>query len=1379
MAIFIPRTFPEIFGSMVDTLIATTPLTDVNFGSVFTTMLEAAAQEDDEQYFQMLEIIRNFSLDTTTGVDLENRAFEFGLERLDASNASTIVTLGDTAVTKVSTGVYSGLPGAAAGATSVNGDGSTGFPTSGTIIVGRDTPNSEPIAYTSITVNPNFVVFNLGASLAFDHGTDETIVLSQGGNRLVTAGTVVFVPSSDLSEQIDFTLGADATILDGEEELENVDVTAQVAGFGSNVPIGSISRFDSPPFSTATVRNPQRVTNGRDEESDQELRDRIKDTIQSLSRGTGRSIISSVVGVISGNKRVISASVIEPTIPADVVKLFIDDGTGFVPTFTNVGFEIVVASATGGEKFLSTANVPIVKAFVETQSSEPFTLSGSEILIVDVGGSVETITFASTDFVAPGAATAQEVLEVINANAANYEARISSDGDKVRIFSRSNTLEEITVTGGSANGPLAFPTDTKFTTKLYRKRGNTVELLTKDGRTASIESGNTITYDFSLLTSLVLVIDGKVAQNIFIRPSDFLLPSTVNAEEICATLNAQICGASCSPSSNDTKITILSNLARSLSSKVRILENFDQVWNEEAAVLIDRTTEAQTAGSDVTLFASDLDFLYVGHTTVKFPNINVKLATPASVTINPTFEYWDGAIWKAFGAVDDTVGFTLDGDISFSPPQDWTAVSVSGSAARFWIRIQRNQAVVVTPPIESTIKVCGANVELGFSEVEVVGDDKDYTLNRFIGQIELESPLQALDIVTLGSTETRPRVTTVAQANFGLSGGELLEIVVDGVLQSYTFIAGDFFTPGAALSSEVVIAINREFNGVTATDDVGGRVIVETNTLNGGSIQVNATAANTILQFPIDLAIGFVAHVPALESGLAEPYVFDEDDNVVVIIDGNSANNFTVPCFHEGTLTGVTSPSDFDDSTLLSTFPLAADITGYDYMNLTRRIAVIQDLTYLTTDANPVTVEYVTGTAPLPEITNVTCVADVAGSLNSTYFLIDTPGTDYYVWYSDGGGADPLIGGRTAIPVAHTTGDTAGTIATLTRAAIDALGDFSAVINVSPTVEVTNATAGTCPDAVDGAVPTGFTIINFQQGTDFVISVSVVAEAITVGIQSGVSIATDVKAAVDGFPAAAALVTVTVSGAGGAAQVLVAPVTLVPERRVISTYTPASGKIVLTAPFTFTPVIGDSYQVLPNDADQVARLWSNIAITLLSTEAAILTSSNGTKVQIESLDIGEDASVQVSGGAGNDKLAFSASIKFGVDGYRYFTGLAQLAQKTIDGDPLDEETFPGIRAAGVQVEVAEPVTKPIAIEIDVTPESGITLASLTNNVKSAISAYVNGLNLGDDVIVSAITCAARDGVDGVFDARVIIPSANIAIADNELARVNEENITVG
>ena len=82
------------------------------------------------------------------------------------------------------------------------------------------------------------------------------------------------------------------------------------------------------------------------------------------------------------------------------------------------------------------------------------------------------------------------------------------------------------------------------------------------------------------------------------------------------------------------------------------------------------------------------------------------------------------------------------------------------------------------------------------------------------------------------------------------------------------------------------------------------------------------------------------------------------------------------------------------------------------------------------------------------------------------------------------------------------------------------------------------------------------------------------------------------------------------------------------------------------------------------------------------------------------------------------------------------------------------------------------------LKLAVTPREGITLSSLTNDVKSAISAYINALPVGGDVIVSDIICAVKD-VSGVFDVTMRTPTENIAIADNELARIDERDIIVG
>ncbi|KKM85863.1 hypothetical protein LCGC14_1284750, partial [marine sediment metagenome] len=119
------------------------------------------------------------------------------------------------------------------------------------------------------------------------------------------------------------------------------------------------------------------------------------------------------------------------------------------------------------------------------------------------------------------------------------------------------------------------------------------------------------------------------------------------------------------------------------------------------------------------------------------------------------------------------------------------------------------------------------------------------------------------------------------------------------------------------------------------------------------------------------------------------------------------------------------------------------------------------------------------------EVTDITAVADVAGSLNSTFFLLDAPGTGYYVWFDvSSGGVDPLVAGRTGITVAITTGDADTVVAGSMITAIGAVADFGTSV-IGAVVTVTNAAVSSVADAVDdSSAPTGFTFLVTTQGTD-------------------------------------------------------------------------------------------------------------------------------------------------------------------------------------------------------------------------------------------------------------------------------------------------------
>lgn len=114
------------------------------------------------------------------------------------------------------------------------------------------------------------------------------------------------------------------------------------------------------------------------------------------------------------------------------------------------------------------------------------------------------------------------------------------------------------------------------------------------------------------------------------------------------------------------------------------------------------------------------------------------------------------------------------------------------------------------------------------------------------------------------------------------------------------------------------------------------------------------------------------------------------------------------------------------------------------------------------------------------EITEITTITDIANSLNSTYFLINSIENAYYVYFETTTATDPAIPGRTGIKVEIPTGATADQVAQKLRDSLSIyLTDFIANVTTN-VVEVINVDVGESPDTVDG--DTGFGFINTQQG---------------------------------------------------------------------------------------------------------------------------------------------------------------------------------------------------------------------------------------------------------------------------------------------------------
>lgn len=118
------------------------------------------------------------------------------------------------------------------------------------------------------------------------------------------------------------------------------------------------------------------------------------------------------------------------------------------------------------------------------------------------------------------------------------------------------------------------------------------------------------------------------------------------------------------------------------------------------------------------------------------------------------------------------------------------------------------------------------------------------------------------------------------------------------------------------------------------------------------------------------------------------------------------------------------------------------------------------------------------------EVTTVTTVADVANSLNGTYFLLNAGGdaTEYYVWCKTSGGvaSDPMVAGKTGIRYDVVTGDTANDVAIRLRDAIKSVvADFTATA-VANVVTITTVKQGVTTNSAAGT--SGFTVATTQQG---------------------------------------------------------------------------------------------------------------------------------------------------------------------------------------------------------------------------------------------------------------------------------------------------------
>ena len=530
------KSYNQILGEMVRKIVADTPLNDVNVGSVLLSLLEAAAQVDFENNASVLSVLELLNIDATRNNDLDARGADFGLTRIAAQASTGFISIQDTSITKRSTGLYQvKTPPIASSTVIYVNDASlwngvnAGVGVWGDLFIGRGTSNFEgPIPYTEIVFNGSFYTITLGSALQKDHLISDVIVDAQGTtDRLISAGASVFIPANSQNPNINFRTLRDAVIPAGEDLVQNVSIVSILAGSQNNASINTITNFTTVPFTGATVFNTSSLSDGRDAETDTAFRERIKSYANTLARGTSAAIISAIIGVSDADdgKQVASASITEPPRVGDPSILYIDDGSGFQPSFEGQGVDVLLNEASGNEEFLQLANYPLPRPQVINTIEGPYELTNGMELRVLVDGVEETVIFSTSQFLNISAATISEVVVAINNQSTTFKATFTNTSSRMLLFPVDHAVELIQVSPLRAtdnvlffaNNVLKFPNNVYSYIRLYHN--NT--LLKEEQKSASLLTTIYPSWNILVAGNLVISVDGTPPQDRSFGTTDF------------------------------------------------------------------------------------------------------------------------------------------------------------------------------------------------------------------------------------------------------------------------------------------------------------------------------------------------------------------------------------------------------------------------------------------------------------------------------------------------------------------------------------------------------------------------------------------------------------------------------------------------------------------------------------------------------------------------------------------------------------------------------------------------------------------------------------------------------------------------------------------
>lgn len=723
-----PESYPQITSDMLSSYATSTGIASPAIGSAnlsfFQTVALAIARASGDVFTTLL----NSSLQYASGNSLLQIAAEFNVTPTETAVSTGYITVTDSSFKFVATSIYPGASAINIGSTAIFVGSLAGFPGTGSIYIGRGTNDSEgPLVYTSTAPIGNYFQINLAAPTTRYHNIGESVILAQGGNRPVPVNTVVLSPSNGLVPNNQYTVTQSAVILDGAVSVANVPITAFLPGSVGNVAANTITQFASAPFPNATVTNPTPTSGGTDPSTEDQIRTQILNQLASIGLGTATAIKNSVIGISATDE---AATIASDNLVSNFdgsSTLFIDTGGSkpYEAKTAGVAIEHIVDAAVGGEDFFQLATggtqAPIAKAFLQSVNGSPFAITGGMVLAVTVGEVTTEHTFLTSDFQAPGAATAYEICASINGDSKlNFEATTAGSGTYVVIRSISESHESIQVTTPAsptvvnANNYFEFPTTLNETLRLY-KNGN---LLSEDGNTASVFSqeqsswSNTITNN----DTLILTVDNTAPITYTILNTDFIatgLYTTVNSSNSLASwvevFNNKLTGVTASVVGTQIELTSNSGstaraeISINSSSTLAVKGMFSSLIGlSSSGAAADYILDRNTAQFELSVPLEAGDNLVAGSQDTRAA---IKSAEIAGNSVNFTSE---GYIWLAIDEPTTSISTGVTAGSFLSVSTSGSLVSYkSGTLSSFANVLPGDYVIIWSPQLSATNRLEG------------------------------------------------------------------------------------------------------------------------------------------------------------------------------------------------------------------------------------------------------------------------------------------------------------------------------------------------------------------------------------------------------------------------------------------------------------------------------------------------------------------------------------------------------------------------------------------------------------------------------------------------------------------------------------------------